>query len=100
MSEGYHCPRCRELSTKLTTLTLLAARADLCTPAERAVLDALAAIDDEVIELNVDGLGAFMPVMRAELARREASALPGLQPGACPECGCFHEPGQNRLCPK
>lgn len=73
MNDDYHCPRCRELSTKLTTLTLLAGRADICTPAERAVLDALGAISDVVIEANADGLGVFNPVIRAELARREAA---------------------------
>lgn len=65
--------RLAELSTKLTTLTLLAARADLCSPAERAVLDACAAIGD----VSGDGYGPsngdLERVLQAEFARREAA---------------------------
>lgn len=62
--------RVRELSSKLTQLTLLAAQADLCTPTERAVLDAMAAMDREWLE-RTTGF-PWNTIATAELARREA----------------------------
>ncbi len=60
----------------MARVALLAGEAYGCTPAERAVLDAMAGVHKEDLQLTIDEQGGhydpLVPACQAELARRAA----------------------------